>query len=302
MTIKNRKIKMFLLLFFAAIFVNIVSASHIYAENTKKFMETEDSLINIATLIPNLTHDFEKLSLNEKFTDLLYSALEKEGSFYYPFDSLTTVSVLTSPDEVFRIITWYIPLSDGTFDYFGFFQAKDDRRGDIVLYTLQNDYFADYEEKGGVEYLQLSHENWHGTFYYEVIHTRHEREDYYTLLGWRGDNPLTRKRIIEPIRLGERSRPVFGIPLFTYKDNRLRRIVFEYSANVSMYLAYDRQLIRGHRRPTNMIVFDRLEPSHPRLEGHRHFYFPETNIVDAFLFEEGRWVFYEEIDARNPDN
>ena len=50
-----------------------------------------------------------------------------------------------------------------------------------------------------------------------------------------------------------------------------------------------------------MIVFDRLTPMDPKLEGQYEFYVPETNIFDGFVFYNGKWVFIKEVDARNPD-
>ena len=56
-----------------------------------------------------------------------------------------------------------------------------------------------------------------------------------------------------------------------------------------------------------MIVFDRLAPIDERngntmadFTGQYQFYVPETNIVDAFVFDNGRWVLTKDIDARNP--
>ncbi|MFO8066713.1 MAG: hypothetical protein R6U11_03940 [Bacteroidales bacterium] len=285
------KLSLFLLL-------NIYMSSLLFsAEPPSVFVALEDSLRTIKSEIPQAQYDFEKLSLNEKFKNLFCETLQKEGALDYPFDSLETVSILAAPDNSFRIITWYITLLEGEFEYYGIFQVRDDRKDDILIYHLKDTEHSPDELK----YLQLSHEDWYGMYYYEIIHNRYKREDYYTLLGWRADNPLTRKRIIEPFRLGGNFRPVFGIPQFTYDDNKYKRVVFEYSAKVSMSLKYDKQYIQGSRRPKEMIVFDRLAPSHQRLKGHYQFYFPETNVFDAFIFEDGRWVFIEEIDARNPD-
>ena len=57
-----------------------------------------------------------------------------------------------------------------------------------------------------------------------------------------------------------------------------------------------------------MIVFDRLAPIDTRngsttadLTGQYQFYAPETNILDAFVFENGKWVFVKDVDARNPE-
>ncbi len=293
MTAIKFKLTIIILIVLLKSFSNITSA-----QNIEYFSLAEDTLNIIASEIPALQYDFERLSKNEQFKQLFLEALQKEGSMEYPFDSLNNVSLLSAPDNSFRIITWYIPLMDGKFEYFGFFQVMDEHSGNMLVYVLSDRTKASED----MEYMQLSHEDWHGTYYYQLIHNRYKREDYYTLLGWRGDNNLTRKRIIEPIRLGGYGRPVFGIPQFTFDNNRYKRIIFEYSANVSMHLNYEQHYIEGKRRPINMIVFDRLEPSHPRLKGHYQFYFPETNILDAFVFEDGRWVFIEEIDARNPEN
>jgi hypothetical protein len=267
------------------------------AQESDYFIQMEDSLKILSFKIVEPIHDFERLSVNNDFKDLFLKVLEKEGSFDYPFDSLSNVSLLKAPDNSFRIITWYVPLPESSFEYFGFFQVKDERRGDVVIYPLMNVE----REPDDLLYQQFSPESWYGAYYYQLIHNRHEREDYYTLLGWRSDNLLTRKRVIEPIRTAARGKPVFGIPQFTYENNRYRRVVFEYSAKVSMSVIYDRQLLKGSRRPKNMIVFDRLMPTHPQLKGHYQFYFPETNVFDAFVFENGRWVYYPGIDARNPE-
>ena len=50
---------------------------------------------------------------------------------------------------------------------------------------------------------------------------------------------------------------------------------------------------------SEMILFDRLVPLNTSLEGQKQFYVPETNVFDAFIFEKGKWLFIEDIDARN---
>jgi hypothetical protein len=287
-------LKKILLLLFAGLMLKGII---VQAQVSDYFVQMEDSLKNLSLKIVEPIYDFERLSINNDFKDLFLKVLGKEGSFDYPFDSLTTVSLLKAPDNSFRIITWYVPLPESSFEYFGFFQVKDERRGDVVIYPLMNVE----REPDDLVYQQFSPESWYGAYYYQLIHNRYDREDYYTLLGWRSDNFLTRKRVIEPIRTAARGKPVFGIPQFTYENNRYRRVVFEYSAKVSMSVIYDRQLLKGSRRPKSMIVFDRLMPTHPQLKGHYQFYFPETNVFDAFVFENGRWVYYPEIDARNPE-
>lgn len=262
----------------------------------QNFAVHEDSLKTMMQKIIEPRHDFERLALNFEFRQYFEQVLLMDGSFDYPFDSLTITSRLRAPDNSFRIISWYVPLGNGAFEYFGFFQSEQSRGGSYHLYPLV-DKSAEIEKP---QYETLDHENWYGTYYTELIHNRYKRKDYYILLGWRADNPLTRKRIIEPLRIMGKGRPSFGKPVFKYKDNRQRRIIFEYSAKVSMSIRYETQVIEPGKRPREIILFDRMGPTHSSFKGQYHFYVPETNVFDGFIFDSGHWVFISDIDARNP--
>jgi hypothetical protein len=264
--------------------------------NGDKLRMYEDSLKKLATSIIEPANDFERLTINHEFKTLLKNALEMDNSFAYPFDSLVTVSRLTSPDGSFRIFTWYVPLQNNRFEYFGYFQSHDSRRNESQIFTLTD---RGAEEDDFVN-KSLDHENWYGAYYLELVHKRDRRNDYYLLLGWRADDHLTRKRIIEPIKQLGGGRPSFGQPVFRYKDNRLRRVIFEYSARVSMSMRYESHPVERGRRSTDMVIFDRLGPTQDYLVGHYQFYVPETNIFDAFVFDDGKWIFTPDIDARNP--
>jgi hypothetical protein len=260
------------------------------------FRTHEDSLKRMMNRIAAETLDSEKLSLNEQFKEYFEKVLRLQGSMAYPFDSLRTVSRLSTPDGSFRIISWYIPLSESQFDYFGFFQSRL-TKNEIVLHEL-TDKALDTEEPS---FAGLSHQNWYGAWYTHLIHEKHRNKDYYLLLGWRGDNALTRKRIIEPVKVMGKGRPAFGEPVFRFENNRYKRIIFEYSAKVSMSMRYEPHIIGSSRRPQQVIIFDRMAPMHDFLTGHYQFYVPETNIFDGFVFEEGRWIFVKDIDAKNPN-
>jgi hypothetical protein len=275
-------------------FVLVISI-HVYGFATHPFY-FEDSLKVLSYRVLEKNHDFERLAVNHEFTELFKKALQQEGSINYSFDSLTHVSKLRAPDGSFRIYTWYIPLQNNRFEFFGFFQSYDPRRKSYEVFPLW-DRGKDTVEP---QYQTLGHEDWYGAYYIELIHKRHKKNDYYVLLGWRGDNPHTRKRIIEPLRLMEGGRPSFGQPVFKYDNNRHRRIIFEYSSRVSMSMGYESHPLGSSRRASDMIIFDRMLPSQPHLKGRFQFYVPETNVFDAFVFDEGNWIFTPDIDARNP--
>lgn len=278
------------------LFITLTAGLSVTTSGQTDFAAHEDSLKRMMRRIIEPEHDFERLAINYEFKTYFEKVLQKEGSFDYPFDSLVVVSRIKAPDESFRIISWYVPLQDSKFEYFGFFQSPQSGGEGYHLYTLTDKAMEITEP----QFENLDHENWYGAYYTDLIHKTHRRKDYYLLLGWRGDNPLTRKRVLEPIRIMGRGRPSFGKPMFRYEDNRHRRIIFEYSAKASMVMRYESHVLEQSRRPRDIIIFDRMSPSHSFMKGNYQFYVPETNIFDAFMFEDGKWIFVPDVDARNP--
>jgi len=276
---------------FAIVLTTVMAGKSLKAND---FAFHEDSLKKMARRIILPEHDFERLAINLEFKTYFEKVLQMEGSMEYPFDSLTTISRIISPNGNFRIISWYVPLSDNQFEYFGYFQSKQsDQKYDIYPLTDRASIIED------PLYETLDHEKWYGAYYTDLIHKRYRRKDYYVLLGWRADNAFTRKRIIEPLRVLGKGSPSFGRPIFRYEENRHRRVIFEYSAKATMTIRYESQPIELGKRPKDMIIFDRLAPTQSFLEGNYQFYVPETNIFDAFIFDAGKWEFLEEVDARN---
>ena len=276
---------------------------NIFGQNQEDFTVLEQKLNKKALAIIDFHQNAERLEQNNKLYDLFLETLHKDGSFDYPFDSLETISVLRSPDEKFRIITWYLPLVNGYYEYYGFFQIKDKSANKKKIYELTHPS----EKVEEAEFKELNHKNWFGAYYYDLIHSQYAGKDYYTLLGWKGKNPLVRQRLIEPIRLNSENEPVFGQPILSYKDDYYCRAIFSYSSRVSMELNYDSLLLINNANidskqiKTSMIVFDRLDPIEDSLENHYQFYKPVTNISDGFIFKNGKWVFFPNIDARNPE-
>ena len=280
-------------------FFYIITTSS-FANDRQEFPVIEQRLNRKAVSIIEFNRDEDRLEQSRKVYNLFRETLEKKGSFDYPFDSLETISILKSPDEKFRIITWYVPLTSGHFKNYGFIQVRDVNNDSSTLYELV-DKSMDISEP---EFKTLDYDNWFGAYYYEMIYKSYDGKDYYTLLGWRGNNPLIRQRVIEPVRINSEGIPLFGKEVFKYKDNQHKRVIFSYSARVSMALKSDimHQEESRRRRSSNekLIVFDRLFPVSESLKGHYQFYKPEMNIFDGFVFEKGKWAFLPDIDVRVP--
>jgi len=281
-----------------------------FSQERETFSVYEDSLSKWGEIMRNGANDRVKFEANEKFISLLEEALYIKKSFEYPFDSIKTIAKLVSSDHKIKLYNWVIAKLDGTFDYYAFLQSYNEKKKKYDVYKLTDKS----GEMIAPEFQYLDVNNWYGALYYKIIHTQNGDVDYYTLLGWNGNNGLSFKKLIEVLSFRSGNRPFFGAAIFRKGKDKPKRIIFEYSSKAVMNLKYDDQeyqekvKIKNPKKgkrfdvkniKSSMILFDRLVPLSPSLEGQKQFYVPETNIYDAFIFIKGKWVFVEDIDARN---
>ncbi len=304
-----------------------------YSQDIKKEIDT---LRLYSNLITAESPDFQKYSANEKFRNKLEAVFSTERSFDFPYDSIKKISTLESPDKKFKIFTWAIPKENNTFEYFGYILYPDKS-----VFSKKFVALIDNTDKiASPENVVTDTKNWFGAIYYKIILTHFQGKKHYTLLGWKGNNQITNKKVIDVLSFKSSGIPSFGAMLFRKSKDKSTRIIFEYSSRTSMLLRYDKQMIHtivkaAHSKTTkvnpksinggkalkadkkyqakekttksNMIIFDRLSPIDPRtskysaeLEGQYQYYAPESNIMDAFIFTNGKWVYTKDIDARNP--
>ena len=75
-------------------------------ENEKKLLFFEDTLRDMSREMINNPFAMARLKNDSAFIRTLVKALRVPHSFYFPFDSIETVSRLYAPDSSFRIFTW----------------------------------------------------------------------------------------------------------------------------------------------------------------------------------------------------
>lgn len=250
--------------------------------------------------------DNERFAANEKFMENLEDALNWEKSFSYPFPLLKDISILTSPDKQFRILTWAIVSESGDFENFGFVQAKNSLKNEYEVYRL----FDRSDNCIQPELEKLNDSSWYGAVYYDLITTKNNGNTYYLLLGWDGNNIYSRRKIIEPISFARNSaRPIFGQTVF-YKEKDRKRYIFEYSTETTFNLKYETQYynITSNKKAKStllhkakpfeveepetdkkqMIFFDVLEPMAYGMEGFTQGYVPSGEVTGLY-FEDGKW-------------
>jgi hypothetical protein len=248
------------------------------------------TLNSLGRTILDAKTDAEKLAANSKFTALLKDKM-MEGRSFNDLDSLKTVFQFTAPDKSFRIVNWNMPLGNGTWKYFGLVQskAKTTKKKQETNWIL-TELVDKSDEIVRPENTVCEFNNWFGAQYYKMIVTRYKKKTFYTLLGIDWNDKLSRKKIVDVISFDNKSRPRFGSNIFKASRVFRQRYIFEYTAKATMTLNYDER--------ENRIVFDHLSPPSENLVGNYQFYGPDGSF-DYLFFEKGKWVYVNDLDARN---
>jgi hypothetical protein len=90
----------------------------VFSQSEEDFRFWEDSLNNLRIEIMKTPSEEMRLSMNEDFMNLLESVLMEENSFQHQWDSTRNFSVVTSPDNTFKIFTWFIIKDDYSYENF----------------------------------------------------------------------------------------------------------------------------------------------------------------------------------------
>lgn len=284
------------------------------AQNREMLSSYQSNMQQLLDKVVNAPTDNERYNANELLVQQFEEALHIEGSFQWKWDFGTQISVLTSSDRQFRIITWPVVRDNGEYECFGFVQSYNPKSEDYDVYVL-NDMS---DEILSANEVLLEPENWLGAVYQELVEVKYEGRNYYTLIGWSGVNNLVQRKVVEPISFrSNSSRPQFGQALFRRDKNR-RRMVLEYSRNALVNVRFDEQTVVTyenkkikkkkrtyniqvpHEEKVKMIIFDEIAPMVPGMEGLPQYY-ASTGTEMALLFVNGRWEMHDNAQGRLSD-
>ena len=87
--------------------------------------------------IINAQEPSQRFRADSFFIRMLVRSLKLPNSFYFPFDSLQTISKLYAPDSSFRIFTWQIKKDAYVFFQRGAIQMRTDD-GSLKLFPLHD--------------------------------------------------------------------------------------------------------------------------------------------------------------------
>ncbi len=263
---------------------NAIQAQKISSSDYSLLQQKEDSMQSPAMQIIQGRNTSDRFYADSNFTRILIRALKTPYSYYYPFDSLITISTLYAPDSSFRIFTWQMLINESVVRQHGAIQINT-RDGSLKLFPLidKSDITQNMADTIG------NNLGWMGAVYYKIILTHYNNHPYYTLLGYDANNISSDKKMIEVLSF-ENGKPVFGGHYFSIENSNvytknIARYIIEYKKDAGPRLTFDNDL--------NMIVMEHLvsESNQPNKKW--------TLIPDGdyqgFKWVNGKWVYVNKI-------
>ncbi|OMP77683.1 hypothetical protein [[Flexibacter] sp. ATCC 35208] len=276
---KVRIIGLSCLLFVAA----TVRGQRISATDAASLNAQQDSLKYLSDLILRGRDEDSRQNASDRFIPKLVQALKTPNSFYFPFDSITTVSIQYPQDSTFRIFTWGVERENTFFHHYGAIQMRTED-GKLKLFPLfdASDYILNTD-------TITDNKNWYGCLYYKILQRRFFNTDYYTLFGWDANNLRSQKKMIEMLSFKD-GKPVFGGPFFSFAEDTVpkplkNRFILEYKKEATISLSYNAEM--------DMIVYDHLI-SETNQKGKPSTYVPDLDY-EGLKWKGGKWVHIDKV-------
>jgi hypothetical protein len=265
--------------------MQIALGQHFSRSAKKDFEKREDSLKKYAYDIVFAEESNDRFRSDSIFVKTLVRALKQNNSFYYPFDSLQTISHIYAPDSSFRIFTWQLKKDEYVYMQQGAIQMRT-ADGSLKLFGLHD---ASMFTKNPLDSVRNAN-NWIGAIYYRVVLKTFNNKKYYTLLGFDDFTISSTKKWMEVLTFNDNGEPVFGGPYISFKEDTARkapqlRFNIEYRKEASVRFNYDPEL--------DLIIYDNLisETNEP---DRKESYIPDGDF-EGFKWKDGQWVHVDKV-------
>jgi hypothetical protein len=269
--------------------------------------QIEKNYISLSKTIINTDCDSLKLIISSQLSQAVKASLNSNIEEVEQLDSTSLLYDLISDDRKIQIVSWSIEMG-GKWEYFGYLKSYNEIKKKYFVYELTSiDFSASKDLK-----IQFNHENWPGCVYTKLIENEHNKRKYYTLLGWIAPIEQTAFKLIEVLTISKGGKPYFGkTKCFKKEKTYESRVLFSYNRSSKFLLVYGeyqyqkRKWNKKKKRydmdtfTEDLIVFDHLISQYPGMEHIPEFLVPTGNLIDAYQFINGKWVYISDIDARN---
>ncbi len=243
----------------------------------------EDSLIVLLGGIAKSSEDVEKKELSDRIDALLQNSLSNPEMFTHDFNRVKKMAILKPEDDSFRLFNWNIPLNNGVNEFRCYIITPAEDMN--MVHELTKPKRPD--KKLDSRYLEL--DRWYGCLYYDIVPIKKGKKTYYTLLGYSPDRKAATKKYIDVLTINN-GRPRLGAPIFKSEKGMKKRVIFEFSAEVSMTVRWQEE--------TKRIILDHLEPRSPEMQGNYQFYGPDGTF-DAYILMKDTWELQKGVDFRS---
>jgi len=274
-----------LLFFFLLVSTALMSQVNFDRSALSYLKKKEDSLAKLGRQIVEAEEPADRFRADSQFTRILVRSLKVPHSFYFPFDSLATISRLYAPDSTFRIFTWQVSRDADLHRRHGAIQMRTPD-GALKLFPLIDRSIIIKSQEDTV----TNHEWWIGAIYYKILKNSFNNKNYYTLLGYDENSIRSTKKRMEVLSFDVKGNPVFGGPFFTFDKDTIRKPIqtrysIEYKKNGNARIIYDDEL--------DMIIFDHLisESNEP---AKKYTYIPDGDY-EGFKWVNGKWLHIEKV-------
>ena len=248
------------------------------------FSPVEASIQQLYLKISETSNDSLAIKLHRQIEEILAETLVQPEAYKHKFEALWMIGRIYAPRKEFRIFNWNHSSRDGTHRYFALmvFPGKKGKPNQVIRLKETTVPVVRPEQQ------ILASNQWIGCLYYTITPKKKGKDgkQYYALLGLDMNNLRTKKKIIEILSFDSNGTLQFGAPIIKWNAWTKHRIIFEYSAQLSMYLEYNRRKRR--------IELDHLAPLMPYLVGEYEYYEPDL-YRDALKFKGGRWKHIKDI-------
>lgn len=262
-----------------------VASAQLTQSDRQSLQQQEDSMKQYALAIVRGRSAEERLEADSIFTRMFVRALKTTNSFFYPFDSLITISKLSPPDSTFRIFTWQLYVNDYTTRQHGAIQMHTPD-GSLKLFPLVDRTPLMQNPEDTIS----DNLNWVGAVYYNIIQTESFGKKYYTLLGFDENDLKSNRKIIEILTF-EDGMPIFGGGNFSFANSStqnskdIARYIMTYKKNAGPRLNYDPEM--------NMIIIEHLisETGEPE----KKYTYVGDGDYEGLKWKDGKWVHINKI-------
>jgi hypothetical protein len=263
------------------------------------FRQAENELADLHRVAFYSRNETERIEANKKMLATWDAIVSNPKILNYDFDRLKKdISILVPKDKRFKLITWNTFKNDGSYAYFGYLLVNNNKsvRTGFLKHETQEayEYFKLLDRSATVKSPESyigSTDKWFGMLYTSLI----ECEDFYTLIGWDGNDKITQRKFVDVLSFKSDGEPVFGKDVFKFPRKNPKRLMFEYSSEITMSLKYNDK--------RNQIVYSHLGPNQEGevLTGQLQYYGPDGSY-DALELKKDKWVVVEDVDARGDKN